>query len=78
MLTTPQARELSGFSLTYLAALARSGQIEAKQYGRDWLIYKDSLQAFRNRQRQKPGPKGPTGPKKRKQKKEPGEGASNA
>lgn len=58
LLTTPEARRLSGLSLTHLAALAREGKIEAKRYGRDWMIFKDSLDAYLTKER-KPGPKGP-------------------
>ncbi len=58
LLTTPEAHRLSGLSLTHLAALAREGKIEAKRYGRDWMIFKDSLDAYLTKER-KPGPKGP-------------------
>ncbi|HEU5381639.1 MAG TPA: helix-turn-helix domain-containing protein [Ktedonobacteraceae bacterium] len=58
LLTTPEAHRLSGLSLTHLAALAREGKLEAKRYGRDWMIFKDSLDAYLMKER-KPGPKGP-------------------
>lgn len=66
MLTTPEAHELTGLSVAYLGALAKNGQVEAKRVGRDWLLYRDSLDNFVKRERRKPGPKGPTGPKKKR------------
>lgn len=62
-LTTPQAQKLSGLSITYLAALARAGKLNAVRIGRDWLIDKESLEAYLAKDR-KPGPKGPIGKRK--------------
>jgi excisionase family DNA binding protein len=70
LLTTPQASALSGLSVAYLGSLAKKGVLEGRQYGRDWLIYRDSLERYLTHPR-KPGPKGPTGPKKKRRQKEP-------
>ena len=57
-LTTPQAEHFSGLTKSYLAKLLRKGSLEGFQLGRDWVIYKDSLDQFLATTR-KPGPKGP-------------------
>ncbi|GCE49253.1 excisionase family DNA binding protein [Thermosporothrix hazakensis] len=57
-ITTPQAAERSGLTRTYLAQLLRKGTLEGFQLGRDWFVYRDSLEAFLRTPR-KPGPKGP-------------------
>jgi excisionase family DNA binding protein len=57
-LTTPQAEQKSGLTKSYLARLLRKGIIEGHQFGREWVIYLDSLETFLSSSR-KPGPKGP-------------------
>jgi excisionase family DNA binding protein len=57
-LTTPQAEEMSGLSRNYLARLLREGVLEGQRIGRDWIIFRDSLDQFLATSR-KPGPKGP-------------------
>lgn len=46
-LTTRSAAELSGYSIKYLRHLARQGRIEARKIGRDWLLNRDSLLAYK-------------------------------
>lgn len=48
-LTTKGAAELSGYSVKYLRRLARQGRIEARKIGRDWLVSRDSLLAYKRR-----------------------------
>lgn len=57
-LTTIEASNQSGLSHSYIWQLLRSGRIEGKKIGRDWLVYEDSLQAFLTQPRS-PGRKGP-------------------
>ena len=57
-LTTPQAEHFSGLTKNYLTKLLRKGILEGFQLGRDWVIYKDSLERFLATTR-KTGPKGP-------------------
>ena len=48
-LTTKQAKELTGYTMVYLRRLANQRQVEARKVGRDWLIWRESLLAYRNR-----------------------------
>ncbi len=42
-ITTDQASELSGYHVERVRELAREGRIEAKKWGRDWMISQGSL-----------------------------------
>ncbi len=42
-ITTNQAQALTGYSQAYMRQLARSGGVEARKVGRDWLIHRESL-----------------------------------
>lgn len=64
-MTTPEAARISGLSKNYLATLLRRGKLEGVQLARDWLVYKDSLEAYLATTR-KPGPKGPRKPSSQK------------
>lgn len=55
---TSQAEKLSGLTKNYFTHLLRKGNLEGFRLGRDWFIYKDSLESFLQTHR-KPGPKGP-------------------
>jgi len=46
---TGEAQELSRYSGTYLRRLCNRGDVEARKVGRDWLIWRESLLAYRNR-----------------------------
>ena len=46
-LNTSEGAELTGFSVDYVRRLARAGRIEARKVGRDWLIERASLLAFK-------------------------------
>ncbi|MBN1135365.1 MAG: helix-turn-helix domain-containing protein [Anaerolineae bacterium] len=48
-LTTEQAEELTGYSVAYLRRLANQGRVEACKVGRDWVLYRDSLLAYKER-----------------------------
>jgi hypothetical protein len=58
ILSTAEARTLSGFTQEYIQWLLRQGRLEGFKLGRDWHVYQDSLAAFLEAPR-KPGPKGP-------------------
>jgi hypothetical protein len=46
---TGEAQALSGYSGTYLRRLCNRGDVEARKVGRDWLIWRESLLAYRDR-----------------------------
>ncbi len=46
-ITTNQAAELSGYSSAYIRQLAIGGRITARKVGRDWLIKRESLLAYK-------------------------------
>ena len=59
VLTTAEASAKSGLSRSHIHYLVRTGKIEgSKPWGRDWMIYEDSLQAFLAQPRS-PGREGP-------------------
>ncbi|MBN1815440.1 MAG: helix-turn-helix domain-containing protein [Anaerolineae bacterium] len=47
-ITTDEAQELTGYSIAYLRRLANRGDIEARKVGRDWLIWRESLLAYKD------------------------------
>lgn len=49
LLSTSEAHEHYGYARNYLLELLRAGHIEGKKPGRTWLIYEDSLLAYRQR-----------------------------
>ncbi len=53
---TPDAAQRSGLSRVYIAQLLRKGTLEGFHFGRDWFVYKDSLEQFLETKR-RPGPK---------------------
>lgn len=46
-LTTKEAAELTGYSVAYLRQLGKRGRVDARKAGRDWLISRDSLLAYK-------------------------------
>lgn len=49
LLSTAEARELSGYRQDSLLRLLRQDAIEGERSGRTWLIYEDSLLAYKRR-----------------------------
>jgi excisionase family DNA binding protein len=49
LLSTSEAHEHYGYAQNYLLELLRSGRIEGERSGRQWLIYEDSLLAYKRR-----------------------------
>jgi excisionase family DNA binding protein len=45
---TTEAATLTGYSQAYMRMLAHSGQVEARKMGRDWLINRESLLAYKH------------------------------
>lgn len=48
-LTTAEAEASTGYGPAYLRRLANRGDIEARKVGRDWLIWWESLLAYKDR-----------------------------
>jgi excisionase family DNA binding protein len=46
-ITTDEAGELTGYSKAYLRGLASGGRVEARKIGRDWLVERESLLAYK-------------------------------
>jgi len=46
---TKKAVSLTGYSADYARRLARRGKVEARKVGRDWLIKRESLLAYKQR-----------------------------
>ena len=61
LLTIPQAATILGVTERLLRLRCQSGRIDAKKYGRTWLIDTDAVETFRGRDTKR-GPKGPRKP----------------
>ena len=48
-MTTKEAASLAEYSIKYLRCLLRTGRVEARKLGRDWLINRESLLAYKRR-----------------------------
>jgi len=48
-LTTTDAATLTGYTQAHIRTLAQRGRIEARKIGRDWLVSRDSLLAYKRR-----------------------------
>lgn len=46
-ITTRAAAELSGYTVVYIRRLIRKGRVEATRAGRDWLVNRSSLLAYK-------------------------------
>jgi excisionase family DNA binding protein len=53
LLSTAEAQELTDYARDTLLRLLRSGRIEGEKTGRTWLIFEDTLLAYKNRQPRK-------------------------
>jgi excisionase family DNA binding protein len=53
LLSTAEAQKLTDYARDTILRLLRSGRIEGEKSGRTWLIYEDSLLAYKNRQPRK-------------------------
>jgi len=49
LLSTAEAQELTGYARDTLLRLLRAGHIQGEKSGRNWLIYEDSLLAYKRR-----------------------------
>jgi len=63
LLSTAEASAISGYRQDSLLRLLRAGRIEGEREGRTWLIYEDSLLAYKQRKHPTKGepPSAPTG-----------------
>jgi hypothetical protein len=59
LLSTAEASAISGYRQDSLLRLLRSGRIEGERSGRSWVIYEDSLLAYRQRKHPKGKPTRP-------------------
>jgi excisionase family DNA binding protein len=48
-INTTEAAALTGYTQAYMRRLARTGQIEARKVGRDWLVKRDEVLAHKQR-----------------------------
>jgi len=48
-MTTREAADLTGYNVKYLRNLVRRGRVEARKVGRDWLVNRESLLAYKRR-----------------------------
>jgi len=48
-ITTDEAQAITGYSRAYMRYLAKQGHVEARKVGRDWLMNKESLLAYKAR-----------------------------
>jgi excisionase family DNA binding protein len=48
-ITTMEAANLTGYTIVYIRCLARIRRVEAVKTGRDWLILRSSLLAYKAR-----------------------------
>jgi excisionase family DNA binding protein len=55
-LTTTEAARLTGYNIQYIRRLVRSNKVESKKWGRDWMISRASLLAYRTED-QRRGPR---------------------
>ena len=53
LISTKLASEISGYHPDYIARLCRSGKISSVQFGRSWLVDRDSLNEFCKHQEKK-------------------------
>lgn len=59
-LTTQEAAELSGYHLEYIRQLIRSGELEARMWGkRAWMVSKESLLAYLQKTQEQGDKRGP-------------------
>jgi len=55
-ITTTEASKISGFHVEYIRRLIRGGHINARKWGKEWMVDKQSLIDYQ-KQDNKPGPK---------------------
>ena len=49
-LTTSEAHRLTGYNLEYIRRLMRTKKIQAKKWGRDWMINQASLLGYKEKE----------------------------
>ncbi len=63
-LTTEDAAHLTGYNLEYIRRLVRTKKVQAKKWGRDWMVSQASLTAYMEKAERR----GPRGDQKRTKK----------
>lgn len=56
-LTTEEAARLTGYNLEYIRRLVRTKKVQAKKWGRDWMVRQASLTAYMEKAERR-GPRG--------------------
>jgi excisionase family DNA binding protein len=58
-ITTKVAAELTGYHQKYIRQLAKGGIITAERFGRDWMVSKSAILAYKDKMGQQGGKRGP-------------------
>jgi excisionase family DNA binding protein len=58
-ITTKAAAKLTGYHQTHIRRLARLGLIAAEPFGRDWMVSKSALLAYKKKMNKQGGKRGP-------------------
>ena len=58
-LTTQEAAELAGYHPDHVRRLVRAGEIDARKWGHDWMVSKDSLFRYLKKMEEQGGKRGP-------------------
>ena len=45
-MTTKEAAEMLGLDFTSISRLLRKGILKGQKFGRDWMVYRDSVEAY--------------------------------
>ncbi len=54
LVTAPRAAELLGYTVQHVRLLARTGQIQATKFGRDWIIGQQAIRELKAKQTTRP------------------------
>jgi excisionase family DNA binding protein len=57
LLTSTEAAKITGYNEEYIRRLLRSGKVNAKKWGRDWMIDQDSLLEYIEKKGRGPQPR---------------------
>ena len=55
-ITTTEAAKISGYHIEHVRRLLREGQINARKWGKEWMVDKNSLREYLEKEK-KTGPK---------------------
>jgi excisionase family DNA binding protein len=49
-ITTTEAKSLTGYNAEHIRRLVRAGKVKAKKWGKEWMVEKNSLLAYVERE----------------------------